>query len=224
MGEKIVVDFRLLEVGIELTTLKEHLKRIEDQIEQRKKEIALELEEVRRLYDDYAEWDLARQELNIEIEIEFSLPHILRGPFLVTLFSVYESAVTEIAGLIQKKQGQQIGIDDLKGDLLNRAKRYYKHILEFALSINNEHWKRLMILLDLRNIVAHENGRLEMVSREQRRKILRYEGANESYDYLVVSRDFLSETLALVTDELEDLVARYREWDTAFRQRDLSKL
>ena len=25
---------------------------------------------------------------------------------------------------------------------------------------------------------------------------------------------FLSETLALVTDELEDLVARYREWDT----------
>ena len=137
-----------------------------------------------------------------------------RSPFLVSMFSVYETSVTEVASLIQKKQERQIRLNDLRGEFLDRAKKYYKSILQFNLSTSNERWKRLNKLSDLRNVIAHTNGRLETVSRERKRKILRYEGANESYDYLVVSRDFLSKTLALVTDELEDLVARYREWDT----------
>ena len=217
MGEKIVIDFRLIEVSIGLSTLEVHLKRIEEQIEQRKKEIELELEKAaQRLRDDYAEWDIIRQEL--EIETEFSLPHILRGPFLVTLFSVYESAVKEIAGLIQKKQGQQIGIDDLKGDLLKRAKRYYKHILGFELSLNNERWKRVVVLSDLRNAIAHTNGRLDMISSTTRRKILRLEGVSDEIGFVILSGDFLRETFAIAKDELEDLIARYKEWDTANRK------
>ena len=210
MNEKIY-DLRLVEVEVELGILEEQLEHIEEQIKlgqtRAEEEFAPNTPS-----EDESDWDTRRQQYDYETEV--ILPRMWRSPFLVSMFSVYETSVTEVASLIQKKQERQIRLNDLRGEFLDRAKKYYKSILQFNLSTSNERWKRLNKLSDLRNVIAHTNGRLETVSRERKRKILRYEGANESYDYLVVSRDFLSKTLALVTDELEDLVARYREWDT----------
>ena len=218
MEYEIIIDFRLLEVSIELSVLEEHLRRIEEQIEQRENTIELELEKVQRIYDDYAEWDIARQEL--EFEIDFSLPHILRGPFLVTLFSVYESAVSEIAGLIQKKQGREIGMEDLRGDFFDRAKIFYKHVLGFKLSTSNERWRRLMVLSSPRNAIVHTNGRIDLINSKTRKKILGLEGVSDEIGFIVVSGDFLRETFKIVKDDLEDLMARYKEWDTANRERE----
>ena len=216
MNEKIH-DFRLIEIEIELGILREQLKHIEEGIEQGRERSDLE-SAPNTPSEDESDWDMRRQQYDYETEV--ILPRMWRNPFLVSMFSVYETSVTEVASLIQKKQGRQIRLNDRRGEFLDRAKKYYKDILQFNLSTSNERWKWLNKLSDLRNVIAHTNGRLETVSRERKRKMLRYEGANESYDYLVVSRHFLSKTLALVTDELEDLVARYREWDTTNSERN----
>ena len=207
-------DFRLIGIVVELGILQEQLRFIEEQMERGKERAQQELAPDTPS-DDESDWDMRRQQY--EYEIEVILPRTLRNPFLVSMFSVYEAAATEIAALIQKKQGRQIGLNDLRGDFLDRAKKFYKDA-QFKLSTNNDRWKRLQILSNLRNVIAHTNGRLEMVAKERRRKIRRYEGANGDYNYLVVSGDFLRETFAVVKDELEDLVARYREWDTLHRK------
>ena len=177
---KIKLDFRLLEVSTELSTLEEHLELIEDQIERgqgqawsRKKAKMLDLEP-----DDEAEWSLLQQEYYYQVT--FVLPRVLRNPFLVSLFAVYESAVTEIAKLIQQKRGLAISIADLKGDLLKRSKKYYEHVLQFQLSLGNENWQRIMLLSDLRNAIAHTNGRLDMVSKRTRERILKSKGVTLS--------------------------------------------
>ena len=216
MNEKIY-DFRLIEIEVELGILEEQLEHIEEQIKlgqtRAEEEFAPNTPS-----EDESDWDMRRQQYDYAIEV--ILPRIWQSPFLVSMFSVYETAVTEVAGLIKEKQGRQIGLDDRRRDFLGRSKKFYKEVLQFKLSTNNERWKRLRVLYDLRNIVAHMNGRLEMVGQERRKKILKYEGIKDSYDYLVVSGSFLRETFALVKDDVEDLVARYREWDTANRERD----
>ena len=214
---KITLDFRLLEVSMELSTLEKHLELIENQIERGQEEARsiMEAETLELESDDEAEWSILGQEYYYQVD--FMLPRVLRNPFLVSLFAVYESAVTEIANLIQRKKGVGISIDDLKGDLLRRSKKYYAQVLQFELSLDNDSWQRLMLLSDLRNAIAHTNGRVDMVSKRTRERILKSEGVREEVGWLVVEGAFLKETFAFVKIDLEGLVERYKEWDTATR-------
>ena len=105
------VDFRLIDVSLELHALEGHFNLIEKQLEELK-----EREQVaftgrckkENLTPDDPEWDLARQER--DHNIEFIYPRIFLGPFIVSLYAVYETSVIEIANLIQKKQNREIGI------------------------------------------------------------------------------------------------------------------
>ena len=89
---------------------------------------------------------------------------------------------------------------------------YYKHIIEFDLSENDEHWHRLMVLSDLRNAIAHSNGRVEAVRQETMKRIRGQGLVEEELGFIVVSETFLRETVAVVKGELEDLLKRYKEW------------
>ena len=148
------------------------------------------------------------------IILDCFLPRILRGPFLVTLSSVYESAVIEVAGLTR---GQKIPPDDIRGDFLESVKKYYKEHIPFELSGDNERWKRLRILYDLRNAIAHANGRFEMIVEKKGEKILKQEGVKKEFGFIIVSGPFLRETFTMVKEELEDLLVRHREWGKANR-------
>jgi len=90
-----------------------------------------------------------------------SPPKVFPWTFLVALYAVYESAVTEIARLIQVGQSQYISLNDIKGEFLDRAKKYYKHILQFELYSKEKEWPRIKMLSELRNAFAHANGRLK---------------------------------------------------------------
>ena len=209
---------RLIGIEMELDTLQTHIKMIEEQIRQGE-EIAKcqfqdKWQELSKLNcADWAALDILSQER--DLEVDFVLPRVLRVPFLVTLFTVYEAAVTEIAGFVQKEKSLQISIDDLKGSLLDRAKKYYSSVLELQLSKGNRHWQRINLLSDIRNCIVHTNGRLDLVSSKRKKKILKDDGVSEHWGCIVVDANFLRESFAIVKEELEGLMARYKQWDTA---------
>ena len=202
---------------MELSTLETHIELIEEQITRGEEAAERQFRDKWRELncDDEAEWDLLRQER--DYQVDFVLPRVLRVPFLVTLFTVYEAAVTEVASLVQKKTGIQISIDDLKGGLLDRAKKYYGSVLQIQLSQDDRHWQRISLLFDLRNSIAHTNGRLDLVKSQRKWKILLNPGVSEYLGCIVVDADFLRESFMLVKEELEGLVERYKQWDTGNR-------
>jgi hypothetical protein len=211
-------DFRLLEVSGELYALEDHLRLIEGEIGRIEKDERLRVDAYIKkegLCPDDPEWNAALQEY--EHHIDFLLPRFFRGPFLVGLYAVYESAVTEIARLIQEKKGQKITIKDLKGDFLERAKKYYKHILEFDLYSEQKAWHRVKMLSELRNAFAHVNGRLEMLNKKSRETIQKWERQNlgiSSYDgYVICEARTVEDIFGTVRASLDDLVARYKHWD-----------
>ena len=92
--------------------------------------------------------------------------------------------------------------------------KYYRYVLQFELSTDNESWKRLKLLYDLRNAMAHANGRLDMVKGDKRKKrILSERGVEDRYGFIVVSGDFLRETFEVVKGEVSGLTGRYGKWD-----------
>lgn len=211
-------DFQLLEVSSELYALEDHLKLIEDQMMHIQKNERHRLDSYihtnKLSYDDF-EWQYSTYE--VTNRIEFLLPRIFRGSFLVALYAVYESAVIEIAGLIQRKQFQGISIKDLKGNFLEQAKEYYKHILKFELYIENEAWQRVKMLSELRNAFAHANGRIEMLNQKSKNIIKSWErqkaGITTYSGYIVCDAKIVSDIFQAVRVSLEDLVDRYKKWN-----------
>jgi hypothetical protein len=211
-------DFRLLEVESELYALEDHLKLIESQLEQSQRKERLRLDtriRTQRLSPEDPEWHEAIQ--HYYERIEFLLPRFFRGPFLVALYAVYESAVTEIAQIMQKKSLQGISIKDLRGDFLKRAKKYYKHILNFDLYTEEKAWQRISMLAELRNAFAHVNGRMEMLNENSRTKIKGWEnqktGIATYSGYIVCDAKIVEEIFQNVRESLENLMNRYKNWD-----------
>ncbi len=211
-------DFRLLEVQSELYALEDHLKLIEGQMEhiQTKERLRLDTHiKSKGLSSEDPEWHQVLDEY--DERIEFLLPRFFRGPFLVALYAVYEFAVTEIAQLMQQSLSQGISIKDLKGDFLERAKKYYKHILNFDLSTEAKAWQRIRMLAELRNAFAHVNGRMEMLNEKSRKIIKGWEGQKAGITtysgYIVCDAKIVSEIFQAVHVSLEELLTRFKQWD-----------
>lgn len=210
-------DFRLLDVSLELHALEDHYKLIETQIYNLSHAEKISLDEYRKnknLTED--EWDIVRKEC--DDKIEFLLPRFFWGPFIISLYAVLETSVIEIANLLQHSQKQGLGINDLKGNFLERAKKYYKNVLEFELCGDNNTWQRITMLVEVRHAIAHSNGRIDMLNDKSNRKIKALEkqnlGISSHYNYILINSNFAKETFAKVRLLLEDLVARYKELDT----------
>ena len=210
-------DSRLVGASLELYGLEEHLKLIESQIvhiqktEHHKARTSIR---EKRLHPDEPEWHIAWQEYHVRVD---PLPRIYRGPFLVALYAVYESIVTEIARLIQGKQSQRIGINDLKGGFLERAKKYYKCLLQFDLYSEEKVWQDVKMLFEIRNVFAHANGRLDMLNEKSRENMIIWEkqklGISTWSGYIMCDKKLVARLFSEVRGSLEDLINRYKRWD-----------
>ncbi len=205
------IDPVLLPIHTELDTLTIHSELIEEQVVQARTRAQEALDanivEMKQFPEHYDEssWDLARLEYRSLVEVTY--PRILRNPFLVSLFSLYESAVQQIAERIQEEEGVEKPMSK-DGGFLRNARRYYEEILDFKLSKSCEHWRRLVLLSDLRNAIAHTNGNVETIRPEKLVHLLKQPGIHEEGGFIVVSKVFMKQTVKLVGEDLADLLAR----------------
>ena len=217
MAKIAKIDSRLLDASIELDALEEHLQLIENQMAQIRETARNKTETYIRkdgLCPDDPEWQSAWQYYDYRID---TLPIFFRGTFLVALYAAYESIVTEIARLIQVKQSQKIKLNDLRGGFLERAKKYYKHILKFDLYSEEKAWEQVRRLSILRNAFAHANGRLDMVNERWRKIIQKWAqknlGISTYYGYIICEVNIVADMYSAVRSSLEDLIERYKDWD-----------
>ncbi len=211
----ITLDFRFVEIDYELWALGEYLDTFEQQLpllrEQKRAEKLAQLRG-QNLDKDVDEVSIALQE-HYEL-VDHALPRLFRGPFLVALWSVYESAVVDVANYIKDQQKQSLAMDDIRGNFLDRAQKYFDHILKFPLYTDDQVWQHLRMLAELRNAIAHANGRIEAVRKTSQRKINDWEkqdiGVEIVHGWLLLSEDFSREAYQTVRDSLQDLVARVK--------------
>ena len=208
-----MIDWRLVEAIYELRVLEKHLDLLEQQINHLGEQERLATEAKLQTADEVERDEIHRRHYEF---VDVILPRLFRGSFMVSLWAVYESTVTEIASHIKEDRGLALGLEkDIKGyDFLSRAKKYYEHILNFTLC-SDQTWERLRMLSVLRNSVAHGNGRFEMLRSNYQEKIKNWarqgDGISIRSEYLVVSGPFLRDTLSVVKNSLEDLIERYKD-------------
>ena len=145
------------------------------------------------------------------------LPRIVYNPFLVSMYTVYESAVAEIASIVQERRGLEDSLSGREGNFLDQAKHYHRDQLGLKLSASNESWERLKILAGIRHAIAHANGYLDGVNASMRVKLREWMkqniGIEDYYGEVVVSWSFVRTTFEIVRDDLGDLIVRFKVAD-----------
>lgn len=194
------IDLRFVDVLYELNATKRYISSFEDQlpslVKQEEEKAFARIREESLDIDD-GEADLIRQELYDLTENV--LPRFFRNAILVTVWSIFESAIIDIAKELQSERSKALGIDDLKGDFLERTKKYFHHVVNFPLNVAGKEWQRINMLKVLRNAIVHCNGRLENITKDKDLKeIQKWEKENigiaVEMDTLMFSKAFVEET------------------------------
>jgi hypothetical protein len=213
-------NFELVEIWGELgmlgsysELLDEHLKYA---IERERAAFQTKLQANPAVIHDEEDWAVHQAELDeLDYTSDVYLPRLFRGPFIVTLWGVFESAVLKLADLLKKKQRQALSITDFGGSILVQARKYYDHILHFELC-DSQGWERLRDLYLLRNAFAHSNGYVAMIRdpdkvKKLRRLIKRRNGLSEVFGHILMTKEFVAGEHTMIEEIVRGMLHRYEE-------------
>jgi len=209
--DDIILDYRFVEIESELYAVEEHRRALEAQLPAIVESEGSRIRE--ELQHEYGpdEGELRYQEEAwVDEFLDRELPRLMRYPILVSLWAVYESATLNIAKELQKKRGQSLGLNDIRGGVLEKTKKYFDHVLTFPLTSDNNELKWVHMLAVIRNAIAHGNGRREAVKPDTWRSIESWNqsGIDTDLQYLAFSREFIARMVEVITKSLSSLIER----------------
>ena len=213
----LIVDFRFTDVPYDMMLLRQHVLLLQRQHE------AIVEEEVKQLWkhvdgisDDEERQFAGSDATHLEDRLRAGVTTRYLGlSAIVAIWANYEAGIKEAATYVAKNREIILKMSDLRGSFLEQAYRYYADVLKLDLHSENTDVSRLQEFSAIRNAVAHTNGRISDLSEGKRAAIEQIVKRNsgvriEESDWLVVSYQYVLETLNLADSLLEGLFDRVK--------------
>ena len=111
---RIHVDFRFINLEHEIWSLAKYREVFEEQLTFLKDQERVRLRA--RLMSGTSEMDAAEQQFaseRVELLVEESLPRFFRGPYLIALWALFESAIIELADYLAKTKQLSLKLRDV---------------------------------------------------------------------------------------------------------------
>jgi hypothetical protein len=90
-----------------------------------------------------------------------SWKNILWGSLFLSIYSNYESKLNQICLIIMQMDNLELSPKDLKDSGLTRTRKYLQKVAKYDLSISDESWLSSEKYNLIRNILTHNEGKLE---------------------------------------------------------------
>jgi len=161
--------------------------------------------------------DVEDEEYDAIRTTEELFPRVFRGAYLVALWAVFESAITDIADYAKSQLHQTFSLDELRsGDFLSQAEKYFERVLDLKVFSDRTARKQMEVLKALRNALVHDNGQVRGLPKGIQRGILGDSHPDAGFtvcsdlhnSYIIPTPECLQDNLSLVRRCLEDLSDR----------------
>lgn len=127
-------------------------------------------------------------------------PKVFRGGFLVSIWSIFQAGIKDIAEYTRQQLNIPFGIQELRGgDLLDQTERFFKATLRLSAFPDKRVRSRVELLKGFRNALAHHDGSVDEMPRQ-----LKHEGASAfstfsdlHHVYAVPTAAYLQESIDL---------------------------
>lgn len=110
---------------------------------------------------------MAQDDVEFEIEqlkgtVEELFPKVLRGGFVISLWSVFEACIKNLAEYVRRERELPFGLQELRaGDFLEQTEKYFSRVLRLKVFPDKKVRKKLEELKGLRNSLVHHDGATE---------------------------------------------------------------
>jgi len=201
---KVDMSYPGLEISVELTVLREYLSQMDSGI--------------KLLCEEYADNELKKYDgceyyeyQHIYRISEHEMPRIIRMPFIVTIYTLFENSVSLLLTYAQGKENKELALKDINGrTLVSTFNKYMKHVLDFEYEFSNEVAERFSNLNKVRNCIAHTNGNLSSLSdkklEELKRLSVKMSGLKVRHNELELTTEFLENAMKFVEINLKELM------------------
>ena len=107
---------------------------------------------------------MARDDVECEVEelrttVEELFPKVFRGGFIISLWSVFEACVKDIAEYVRRGRNLPFGLQELRAsDFLEQTEKFFSSVVGVSAFPDKAVRARLQELKGLRNALAHHDG------------------------------------------------------------------
>ncbi len=129
-----------------------------------------------------------------------TFPRILRSSFLVSAISLLEYEINVICQSLKKKQDIRINLNDLRGDTLERTRKYFQNV-GLELPFNNHIWQEINHYYKARNCIVHTNGLIMELQYKDRKDLIPYLTRKG-----IISEDTIKQEIALTRSFCEEVI------------------
>lgn len=212
-------NFDLIDIKYEISILEQQLNTISKEYERHKKQSKKTTDKQIKKNDfnpndqrDEAEyWILVDEHKHLVNDV---LPRILINPFVVSLWSLYETAISDLSDLIKGKENVELSLYDINGaHFTAKAKKYFDHVLNFPFNITDQLLEDVKIIVNLRNGVAHGNSRLNSLKKslvnDLRSGNINGVDISRMGDFFVLKPEFSKWSFGVLKSHLDDLMSEY---------------
>jgi hypothetical protein len=208
---KLDLGYPGLSFGYESWTLESYLNVLEEQIAHAQAQYRLRAE--RDLGKRHARLDEAEYSTNllqIDEASNYQIPRFFRFGALVSIWGLFESFVGDFAAYVGNREKFGLRLRDIRANnFRQQAEKYFEGALRFQLPWSPQERERLGHLQELRNAVAHRNGRLADLphdkDKEIRALVAKIDGVEIQDSTILISSDYISESADLVFALVERL-------------------
>jgi hypothetical protein len=213
----LIVDFRFTDVPYDMMLLRQHILLLQRQhVAIVEAEVAQLWKHVEEISDDDERQFAGSDAMHLEDRLRAGVTTRYLGlSAIVAIWANYEAGIKEAAAYVARKREIVLRMSDLRGSFLSQADRYFADVLKMNLYGESTDVGMIHEFSAIRNAVAHANGRLSELPDGRRRAIeqiakRRSDVRIEESDWLVVSYEYVLETLNLAESLLTDLFERVK--------------
>ena len=199
-------DFPGISFGYESWALPSYLNVLEDQISHAQAQFRLRAErELEKERDKLEHHEYGARLSEIDEAADRQIPRFFRIGALVPIWGLFESFLTDFAVYVGRREKIGLAFRDVRANnFRSQVEKYFEGVLRIQLPWSAQERERLGQLQELRNFIAHRNGRLMDLSPEKEKEVTalvaKVSGVEIEGSTVVVSPAYITEAAALVIE------------------------
>jgi hypothetical protein len=159
-SDRVTLLLHLQSASIRLQELLVCAEEMERMLEEEKGRLKERVDAVARTIEDEENRSLYYEEASDELEqLSTVFPNLFRSAFFAKCASEFENLLLSSARAHQKRAGILVGLGDLRGDGIQKAKLYFTKVAALRFPSDTQMWSDISHFAEIRNYVVHSDSK-----------------------------------------------------------------
>lgn len=121
------------------------------------------IREIKAIRDAEQKATYAESMIDQYVSVVDELPRLQWYAQFLVVYASFEHALNQLCQIVKRRSNYSLSVTDLAGQGILRASSYLRKVAGVNSPFNTASWNRAVLLGEVRNAIAHRNGRIDLL-------------------------------------------------------------